>query len=256
MSTMIGLLSLLSGCDTPPPSLPTPPPAAELPEPKLPEPKLPEPKLSESQPPAPSHTEGNPPGWCREGSFAAEGDGFRILKVTTAADRLHFLKDTDGCPTAGDCQRKAYLVPGDEVVVNRSIGGHACAWYTAEGGNATEGGNVTVGWLPDDELSASVPAVGSWEGEWSYASNTITIQRGADGVLVASGLALWLGLGVTPHIGEFEETPLGSVYRGLHSLTPYEGCTVSLRQLGSWLIVDDNLGCGGLNVTFRGLYRR
>ena len=33
-------------------------------------------------------------------------------------------------------------------------------------------------------------------------------------------------------------------------------CKVWLRRVGPWLIVDDNLACGGLNVSFRGLYRR
>lgn len=33
-------------------------------------------------------------------------------------------------------------------------------------------------------------------------------------------------------------------------------CTVGLRRLGPWLVVDDNLACGGMNVTFRGVYRR
>lgn len=33
-------------------------------------------------------------------------------------------------------------------------------------------------------------------------------------------------------------------------------CKVWLRRLGPWLVVDDNLACGGMNVTFRGVYRR
>lgn len=33
-------------------------------------------------------------------------------------------------------------------------------------------------------------------------------------------------------------------------------CQVWMPRLGPWLIVDDNTNCGGLNVTFRGVYRR
>lgn len=33
-------------------------------------------------------------------------------------------------------------------------------------------------------------------------------------------------------------------------------CKVWMRRVGPWLVVDDNLACGGLNVSFRGVYRR
>jgi hypothetical protein len=33
-------------------------------------------------------------------------------------------------------------------------------------------------------------------------------------------------------------------------------CAVRLRRAGKWLLVDDNDNCGGMNVTFDGIYTR
>jgi hypothetical protein len=33
-------------------------------------------------------------------------------------------------------------------------------------------------------------------------------------------------------------------------------CKVWMRRLGSFLIVDDNMNCGGMNVRFTGVYSR
>ena len=82
------------------------------------------------------------------------------------------------------------------------------------------------------------------------------LEQGARGdELLVSGTALWIGLNDNVHIGELAEATAQRDGDGL-KLAPYDGCAVTLRRAGPWLIVDDNMGCGGLNVTFRGVYRR
>ena len=34
------------------------------------------------------------------------------------------------------------------------------------------------------------------------------------------------------------------------------GCHVQMQRIGPWLLVGDNGGCGGVGVSFQGLYRR
>ncbi|MGC1793860.1 MAG: hypothetical protein WA753_20865, partial [Pseudolabrys sp.] len=43
--------------------------------------------------------------------------------------------------------------------------------------------------------------------------------------------------------------------------TPFEKaeegqCLVRIQRVGAWLLVEDNMQCGGSMVTFTGLYRR
>ncbi len=62
-------------------------------------------------------------------------------------------------------------------------------------------------------------------------------------------------MGDNIHTGEveFEAAPNGNF------LTLEENedlCSVTLRLVGDYLVVSDNLKCGGVNVTFNGVYRK
>jgi hypothetical protein len=200
---------------------------------------------------------GNPENWCRGGFFTSESDEFRIGVVKgSKGTRAYFHNDDrEDCPSGRGCRGKAYLVPGDEVIVNREHEGYACGWYTNAAGEAT------VGWLeakllefPERLIDASPKA---WAGEWLYAENSIELRPVDEGWLSVKGNAFWRGLGDNIHIGELDgrARPNGGVLEYSDGDDEYD-CKATMRFMGSFLIVADNQNCGGVNVTFSGVYRR
>ncbi|HLM56765.1 MAG TPA: hypothetical protein VK422_11670 [Pyrinomonadaceae bacterium] len=204
-------------------------------------------------PEARAQVEGNPPNWCRNGPFAAEEADYRLARVVgRKGARVYFHGDDEGCPSP-KCRLKSYVVPGDEVIVSRTLGDWACAWYQPARGSET------VGWIMAHELSlgppAPKPAAASWEGEWEFYDNGLKVTRDRrTGRLSVKGAASWTGANPGQvHVGEIEAkgTPEGNVLR-----LKNDECEVTLRLVGPYLLAADNRQCGGLNVTFDGVYRR
>jgi hypothetical protein len=199
---------------------------------------------------------GNPANWCRNGAFASDSQEFRLARVKgTRAQRAYFHGEDEGCPGPdAKCRRKAYVVAGDALVVSRTFGEYVCAWFQPARGYET------VGWIRSDQLELSEtdasPAPALWLGEWGFHSNSLRITRGAKaGALRVEGEAFWHG--VNPdniHTGELggEAAPAGNVL----TLDDGDICRATLRLVGTYLIVDDNNDCGGMNVTFDGVYRK
>jgi hypothetical protein len=192
-----------------------------------------------------------------------------LAKVNNLSRRVHFVKSDafkEGCPNASpECRAKAYLIPGDEVVV---IGGNTefvCAGYVDSKGNAD------YNWLPRGALSfvQERPAIEfrDWIGTWRRGEGQEIRIKPADsaGKLKIEGEAIW-GQGAYSHVGEIdaEVAPNGeslSFGMGEVETLPYEeaddvDCRVRMRRLGSYLLVQDNRKCGGLNVSFSDIYRR
>jgi hypothetical protein len=193
--------------------------------------------------------------------------------VASTAGRIHFVKDAirqRGCPSAGpNCSERAYLVPGDRVIVIKQHGAFVCTTYIdAKGGDWT-------GFLPADAVAADTAppvAVRDWLGNWSRLEADITVTAGKAGneALRITGNATW-GSGDSGRVkrgavntGEFEADikPAGDRL----SFAVGDGATVSIdkaddisckvwmRLIGPWLVVNDNKSCGGHNVSFRGFY--
>jgi len=197
---------------------------------------------------------GNPANWCRNGAFASDAKEFKVARVRGArARRAYFYGDEEGCPgPAPKCRQKAYVIPGDALVVSRTIGEYVCAWFRPARGYET------VGWLRADQLEVSEtdanPAPARWLGEWELHENGLTISRGTKaGELRVQGSATWHGVGDNVHVGEID----ASAAPGGNTLA-LEGdiCKLTLRLVGDFLVADDNGECGGVNVTFDGVYRR
>jgi hypothetical protein len=194
---------------------------------------------------------GNPANWCRNGGFASDAKEFRVARVRGA--RAYFYGEDEGCPGPdAKCRRKAYVVAGNSLVVSRKFGDYVCAWFQPARGYET------VGWLRADQLElpetdASPPAA-RWLGEWVLHSNGLTIRRGEKaGELRVEGSALWHGLGDNVHVGEVN----ASAAPGGNTLTLEDDiCKLTLRLVGDFLVADDNGDCGGVNVTFDGVYRK
>ncbi|MET0649900.1 MAG: hypothetical protein ABW208_25100 [Pyrinomonadaceae bacterium] len=201
--------------------------------------------------------DGNPANWCRNGAFTRDSAEFGLARVKgEKGSRVYFHGDEEGCPGPGaKCRRKTYVIPGNEVLTSRTFGDWVCAWYQPARGSET------VGWLPAERLGAVAAAgrlpLASWLGAWGFYDNALRLSRARRaGVLRVAGDATWQG--VNPgnvHVGELsgEAAPAGNV---LKLGEDPEDCQATLRLVGPYLVVADNKRCGGLNVTFDGVYRR
>jgi hypothetical protein len=201
--------------------------------------------------------EGNPANWCRNGTFSRDSEAFGLARIKgEKGARVYFYGEEEGCPgPAAKCRQKAYLIPGDEVVTSRTFGDWVCAWYQPARGSET------VGWLAADRLAPVATVdnapLASWLGTWNFYNNSLRVSRGRRvDVLNVSGDATWQG--VNPdnvHVGELSSqgTPVDNA---LKLGEDPEDCQATLRLVGTYLVVSDNKQCGGVNVTFDGVYRR
>ncbi len=206
-----------------------------------------------------SQIPGNPDNWCRQGFFTQESDDFGVSTVKgKKGTRAYFYgDDSEKCPGSLSCKTRSYVVSGDSVVTNRKRGDYVCAWF------APLQGAPTVGWLkasdldPREDLSDASAKV--WVGEWKYAENDIIFASADEpNTFSVKGNAFWKGLGDNIHIGELD----GVAKHKDGSLEYSDGngefdCRASMRlATESFLIVADNMNCGGANVTFSGVYRK
>jgi hypothetical protein len=198
--------------------------------------------------------DGNPANWCRNGPFTSY-QNLRPARVTGGPKtRVNFFGDEGNCPTEGNCQLKSYLLAGDQLIAAKSYDKFTCVWYQAPKGRAT------VGWIPTEKLTFSAanenPPLKSWLGAWKFYDNSINIAlpKGKPGSLYVTGQAYWRGLGDNIHTGEIDATgqPAGNLFESA-AKEEYD-CGFTLRLIGKYLIVKDNLQCGGANVTFSGVY--
>jgi hypothetical protein len=174
------------------------------------------------------------------------------------------------CPSATPaCRLSSYLVPGDRVLVGSSIDGFRCVTFRSADGRETSG------FLPSAALvdqSIASPALADWTGRWvrdDEASITIKVEGAA---LIISGQATW-GAHDPERVkrggvntGDFDTvaTPrgnliaIGSGYDGTNppDFSNVNDCLARLRLFDAYLAVEDNTGCGGMNVTFTGVYSR
>ena len=201
--------------------------------------------------------EGNPSNWCRNGMFASDAAGFGLARVLGGrGERAYFYGDDEGCPgPAAKCRQRAYVLPGDELIVSRRFGEWVCAWYQPARGSET------VGWLPARRLelkkAEAYTPLASWLGSWEFYDSELRITRGRKaGALGVEGDAMWRGVHPgSVHVGEVsgEAAPAGNV---LSLGEDPDDCRVTLRLVGPYLLAADNKRCGGANVTFDGVYRR
>jgi hypothetical protein len=199
-----------------------------------------------------------------------------LARVVTTQPRLNFAagpgKQTPGCPSAESaCQLKAFLVSRDEVLVSQTDGPYVCATYKAQNGI------VTRGLLPSAALQIIPPEPASaqkWEGQWRRDSDAEILLKSHEDEVKVSGNATWGGsdrqrvkMGAI-HTGELDGSgkPRGQLLAVGYdpdrtSFPPPEDaapdiCAAQLHLHGRYLLVEDNNRCGGLNVSFSGLYIR
>lgn len=197
---------------------------------------------------SPVYAQGNPENWCRGGAFPSESQDYRLATVKRIVNRSYFYGDDDNCPKGSEvkCRRKAYLIGGDRVVVSKLWDRWACSWYK------NSKGIDTVGWLLTDDLEFTKPVTAeNWVGNWSYADQWLDIKRSGSGYEV-EGQAYW-GSNANIHVGEAK----GSLKINGNTATYNDDpCQIKMILVGDYLVVSDNMECGGANVTFSGVYRK
>jgi hypothetical protein len=189
----------------------------------------------------------------------AEWSGAKLAKILPGPNRYFYNAYADGCPVPTlKCRDKAYLVAGDMVVALETKG----RFTRVEFVNAK--GRSRSGWIENAGLGMAPPIFGGWAGLWRGTEQSITIKpTRKTGLFRASGDATW-GAGDPDrvarggvHIGSFSGDIMPE--NGQAALSDdgdSNGCQIKLRLLGPYLLVTDNLQCGGMNVRFYGALRK
>jgi len=205
-----------------------------------------------------------------------ELDNIALARVVTKQARLNFVaagsEQAPTCPSAeATCRRSAYLVPGDEVLTGAADGSYVCALFKSQGRAET------TGFLPRMALEMVPPGPApaqQWDGIWRRDRDTQIVVKSHHDDVEVSGSAVWGSHdpqrvrrgGI--HSGELngKSKPRGHTVaigydpeRSSFPPAPNEApdaCAAKLELLGRYLMVEDNGGCGGLNVSFTGVYVR
>ena len=199
-----------------------------------------------------------------------------LARVVSKEAKLYLIsgprKGAPECPSAASaCRQKAYLVPGDEILTNETDDPYVCTRFKSQAFIET------IGYLPRAALEI-IPSedrsVQKWDGTWRRDSEAEIVLKSGGAEVRVSGIATWGG-GDPQRVkrgavntGELEGTfkPQGQVLAigydpGQTDFPPAENaapeiCAAKLELYGRYLIVEDNGRCGGLNVSFNGLYIR
>jgi hypothetical protein len=173
-----------------------------------------------------------------ECSSLSVGDAFTYSSVTAA--RTYFFKELNDRRS----QQKAYLVKGDVVAVRNVKTDWACALYL---GNT---GVQTIGWLEVKNLknaSLTQDIIGNWTTD--SGDQNLSISKSGSSYRIK-------GRAVFPTSGNDGAVDGALVLSRGQWRYSSGGCELSVLFLNKQLLVQDNLGCGGLNVSFGNTYKR
>lgn len=185
-----------------------------------------------------------------------------------AGPRLRFRTGGPACPDGPACEERAYVVPGDRLVVQHAHASWPCVAYVGKT-------SFTAGYVPTSAL-LDVPVAEvdpqSWVGAWSTPapvdatsgrsrwSAGLDITR-SDDELAIEGSAFWSSEFFDPETGmgpirdDGVEGALAVSGRfGRHDEDGEPECGLRLQHLGEFLVVDDL--CPFQQATFEGIYRR
>jgi hypothetical protein len=215
-------------------------------------------------------------GAAHAGPADCELNTFALARVVSKEPRVNFVaghsERIPACPSAESaCRLKAYLVPGDEVLMGAADGAYVCALFKSP--RAIE----TTGRLPRTALELVPPQPAparEWEGKWQRDRDTqVVIKSHAEEVAV-SGNAIWGGhdrervrrgairTGVLNGKGRPRGQTLAIGYDPDRSGIPpapveaRDDCAAKLELYGRYLLVEDDGARGGINVSFTGIYVR
>jgi hypothetical protein len=114
-------------------------------------------------------------------------DNVALARVVTTQARLNFLAGRDKrthCPSPErSCKLKAFLIPGDEVLISAMKDPYVCATYKLQTGIAT------TGFLLRAALQIVSPDQGpaqKWDGTWRRDSEAEIVIKSRDGEVKVS----------------------------------------------------------------------
>ncbi len=187
-----------------------------------------------------------------------------LVEVAPGPNRyFHAGDEREGCPApTAACRRKGYVVAGDRLVAWEAKGPLTRVTYLAPGAKRPSEGWVETAALR--RVTLAPPKSADWIGGWSGWESEIDINRGTKpGTFHLGGNATWgahdpdrvkrggVNFGM---FGADVPEPAGNALALADSEEP--DCRIALRLLGPYLVARDNGRCGGLNVSFSGVYRR
>ncbi len=152
----------------------------------------------------------------------------------------------------------SFVRPGERVIATGRSGPFVCVTVVGRPPALRE----NHGWLAAARLVPADGVAGApWAGTWRTGSGqSVTLrERGAGGVSI-TGAAVW-------GAADLSRAAAGGVNTGAIAAraTPHgqrlvfaarTGCAGRMWRLGPYLVVADNGRCGGMKVSFTGVYRR
>ncbi len=200
-----------------------------------------------------------PDATCRNGSFPTDETSIGRAQVI-GQGRLWLLNDDNGCPTAAaKCHGPTSVRPGATLLSGHRLGTYVCAFDPVSG----DAGYVDAARLKPLPVDAA-PPLKAWVGRWREGDDVIRLTaKGA--ALTADGQAWWPSAHPSarqfpggPNTGDLSgtATPSGNAVTFADDASDPQACRATLRLIGDVLVVADNQACGGMNVSFSGVYRR
>jgi hypothetical protein len=192
---------------------------------------------------------------CRSGGFPSEAS-LRIAVVASgAAARLYFLRDDTGCPQQGGdkCRLGPYVVAGDELLLGKTHGQWTCAWFNGKK-------HESVGWVANADL-VQQPAqqITDWTGRWRFYNDPgridIEQKNGRYRVDASTIHRTPASENMGSMTGEMKVNGNRAHFGGADGPEQYE-CVADFTRVGRYLVVRDNRACGGVGVSFDGVYTR
>jgi hypothetical protein len=141
--------------------------------------------------------------------------------------------------------------PGSPVLVYRKKGEWTCGYGVDRHGAAPA-------WFRTRDLRplefTAAPPIGAWYGVWKSGGDRVVISASRNGEqLNLVGNAIWQGANGNEHFGNAK----GNAIPGGNRLHVVDGeCVIDLTLAGKYILSDDNQGCGGMNVSFSGIWKR
>jgi hypothetical protein len=188
---------------------------------------------------------------CTEGPAAT---GFGLARIV-GEPKVALKTCPPGQAGCAEPPHTPYVIPGDQVIVGARAGDAVCVAKPNRQGAA-------AGWIAGGQvqLEPTPPApLAAWAGHWTLPGGDAVDLKAQGHVLVVSGAACWPGCNASgksrvPNVGDLDgkATPTNGHLR----IGSDDGCAAELWLAGPYLVVVDNLGCGGMNVSFTGIYQR
>jgi hypothetical protein len=141
--------------------------------------------------------------------------------------------------------------PGSPVLIYRNNGEWTCGYGVDRHG-------AGPAWFRTKDLRplefTTDPPIEAWYGVWKDGGDRVAISASKNaGELRLVGNAIWQGANGNEHFGDAKGKAVPSGNR-LHIVDG--GCVIDLTLAGKYILADDNQGCGGMNVSFSGFWKR